>query len=183
MKKIIYILFVTLTLFSCDRDPDKNIDSNKLPEATQNGERTAGCIVNGKIWVASKKWLDGNRDFITWCEKNSNNWYSINIGLRQLNNPKSELNISFVMQNLELNKEYTFPTDSLNSTESNFCYFVFDRNSKPYYTNYPDHTGKIKISRLDIQNQIVSGTFEFEAKNENGEKLIVKEGRFDKKFD
>ena len=39
--------------------------------------------------------------------------------------------------------------------------------------------GKLIITKLDEINQIVSGTFWFDAVNDKGEKVEVREGRFD----
>jgi hypothetical protein len=43
-------------------------------------------------------------------------------------------------------------------------------------------TGKLKITRLDLSNSIISGTFWFDAVNSTGEIVKVREGRFDKHY-
>ena len=40
-------------------------------------------------------------------------------------------------------------------------------------------TGELKITRIDLQNSIISGTFWFDAINEAGEIVEIREGRFD----
>jgi hypothetical protein len=42
--------------------------------------------------------------------------------------------------------------------------------------------GELKISFFDSLNRIVAGTFEYDAVNEKGEKVEVREGRFDMKY-
>lgn len=43
-------------------------------------------------------------------------------------------------------------------------------------------TGELKITKLDEINRIVSGAFRFDAVNKNGEKVQVREGRFDMNY-
>ena len=37
---------------------EQDADPNVLPPATQTGANTAGCLVDGKVWVASKKYIN-----------------------------------------------------------------------------------------------------------------------------
>ena len=37
---------------------ERDADPNVLPPATQTGANTAGCLVDGKVWVASKKYIN-----------------------------------------------------------------------------------------------------------------------------
>ena len=46
------------------------------------------------------------------------------------------------------------------------------------YTN-TFKTGELKITRLDVSNSIISGTFWFDAVNANGEIVQIRSGRFD----
>jgi len=43
-------------------------------------------------------------------------------------------------------------------------------------------TGQLTITKLDLQNRIISGTFYFDAVNPAGDKVSVTDGRFDVKF-
>ncbi len=64
------------------------------------------------------------------------------------------------------------------------AYTNIQRNGSPI-VNYRTNTitkGELKITRFDELNRIGSGTFWFDAVNENGEKVEVREGRFDMKF-
>ena len=42
--------------------------------------------------------------------------------------------------------------------------------------------GELKITKFDELNRIVSGTFWFDATNSDGEKVQVREGRFDMNY-
>lgn len=52
-------------------------------------------------------------------------------------------------------------------------------------TNYQTSVllnGEIMIKKFDQVNRIISGTFSFDAVNASGEKVQVREGRFDMKY-
>jgi Family of unknown function (DUF6252) len=51
-----------------------------------------------------------------------------------------------------------------------------------YLTDGNDYKGEMQIKKLDPENQIVSGTFWFDAVNANGQKVEIREGRFDVRF-
>ena len=50
-----------------------------------------------------------------------------------------------------------------------------------YYTN-AINSGELNITKLDESKKIISGTFWFDAVNKTGEKVEVREGRFDLKY-
>ncbi|MGC8751863.1 DUF6252 family protein [Hydrotalea sp.] len=54
-------------------------------------------------------------------------------------------------------------------------------NGNIYSTNH-FVTGELNIKKLDTVNQIVSGTFWFDAVNANGQKVQIREGRFDVRY-
>lgn len=45
-----------------------------------------------------------------------------------------------------------------------------------------DYSGELTITKLDEENQIVSGTFLFDIEDHNGEVQEIREGRFDMKY-
>ena len=83
------------------------------------------------------------------------------------------------IENFELNKPYMLPQSD--NTDKNTAFYT--DNGITYLTKFIDYTGKITVTRLDLQNQIISGTFEFKAVNNNGKVVVITDGRFDKKFD
>ena len=58
-------------------------------------------------------------------------------------------------------------------------------NKNTIYDNqFTNSKGSITITKFDKKNKFVSGTFHFEVGNSNGDgtKVVVTEGRFDKKY-
>ncbi|VDH03265.1 DUF6252 family protein [Bergeyella zoohelcum] len=174
MKNLLLALAIGLTAMGCkDREPNPNV----LPPATQEGKNTAGCLIDGKIWVASSKYVSlqggaGNRAYIY---KNGN--ALVQIDLRGVRN-KSSIFIRVPIENFQLNKEYILPQAV--HIDENICSF---RTGEYTLYDFIPSKGKIKITRLDTNKQIISGTFEFEAEDKDGNVVHITEGRFDRKFD
>ena len=61
MRKLLLILITTFTLCSCDKDNDKPTNPvSQLPPATQTGENTFGCLINGEPFVVSNTSNENN---------------------------------------------------------------------------------------------------------------------------
>lgn len=177
MKKLIFIIFAIICLMSCK---NRDQDFNTLSEVTDWGANTAGALVDGKVWVATTDRLNTANGSGTYCEKFNNN-YTIKLDLRQHKNSyDNAILIKVLIIDLELNKKY----DVIKATpDSDYSFAIFrDNDSKSFSTN-PDHVGSITISKIDIKNQIVSGTFNFNAVDDKGNVLLITDGRFDKRFD
>ncbi|MGC4129943.1 MAG: DUF6252 family protein [Bergeyella sp.] len=175
--KFYFFALLSLCLFSCR---DKDQDPNVLPEATQHGANTGGALVDGKVWVASTKYLNTLGGAGTYCEKIDNTTL-IQIDLRHVSD-NSRILIKAAIDNFELNKTYILSQND--SLDYNFARYI-DNNSKWYLTQ-PNSTyiGKLKITKLNLlQDQMVCGTFEFKAVDKDGNTVNITDGRFDKKFD
>ncbi|WP_372746855.1 lipoprotein, partial [Lutibacter sp.] len=53
MKKLVLILTITILLTACNKDNDSIAPIDQLPEATQTGENTFGCLLNGEAFLPS----------------------------------------------------------------------------------------------------------------------------------
>jgi hypothetical protein len=174
MKNLLFLALLSIGLLSSCKDD--NQDSTVLPEATQSGKNTAGAIINGKVWVATTKKINQPG---TYCE-NSGNRTNITLELRQIENQgRNSISITAIIEDLELNKIYPLSEDP----DTGYKFAIYTDNNLVNYGTNSTNTGTIKITRLDLQNHIVSGIFEFKAVNNNGNVITVTEGRFDKKFD
>lgn len=176
MKTLFTAGLLLLSLFACN---DREQNTTVLPPATQTGANTGGALVDGKVWVASIKYINQQGGSGTFCE-NVGNYYKIQIDLRGSTNT-SRILIQLNKENFEINKVYDLPIslDDYNKIGASYG----DSNNNIFFAQQPNFTGKIKITRLDIPNNIVSGTFEFKAVDNNGHIINITDGRFDKKFD
>ncbi|CAN5220698.1 hypothetical protein BH23BAC2_BH23BAC2_12240 [soil metagenome] len=67
-------------------------------------------------------------------------------------------------------------------SEGEFANFaIYNKNIIEFQTN-SEFSGEIKFTKFDDINGIVSGTFWFDAINEEGEVVEIREGRFDMKY-
>jgi hypothetical protein len=174
MKKIFFIILTGFFLQSCDRHQDTDV----LPEATQEGKNTGGALVDGKVWVAKIE--------NTSASPGGNNTYLqsdpitgreiMTIVLRNYQNPSSDA----IEMDINSTQAITTGTYLLNGIYENHA--VIKNGGNGYYTDDNNNTGSITLTKFDRSKGIISGTFQFKAKNNAGNVITVTEGRFDRRF-
>ena len=181
MKNLILILLTTLTLSCCDKDDDKS--SNQLPPATTTGANTAGCLVNGQVFLRK-----GNSQFgptLSCFYQQDQGGYHLGLSIVEKgSNENRQVIISLNPNELVENTTYNLVAkvyDSNNDNISNFGEFAINSNinSGILYRTKNSVPGELKITKLDTQQKIISGTFWYDAINCNGEKVEIRDGRFD----
>ena len=173
MRKLLLILITTFTLCSCDKDNDKPTNPvSQLPPATQTGENTFGCLINGEPFVVSNTsnqtaiYQDGG--LLIGGQKNINN------NLTQVSMFISEANIGAIIAE---NNSYVLNSNSVPKGE----YYIENQNC--FYFTSSNYTGSLMITKIDNINFIVSGTFEFKSISDNCEGIIdITNGRFDLQY-
>ena len=183
MKKLILFFLTTLSLSCCSKDDDRT-PVEKLPAATQKGANTAGCLVNGEAFLPKGTSLGGP---ILSCFYQRNQ-YGYHLGLSIVNKTfdiDKVINIAANPSQLIENTTYSLVAikDNTFSYISNFGEYYTLTNTgagDAFYTTTDIITGELKITKLDTQKNIISGTFWYDAvNNTNTEKVQVREGRFD----
>jgi hypothetical protein len=173
-----YIKTLTLLLLSsiyisssCTKNTPANTEE-QLPPETQTGAYTFGCKVDGKIYTAKGK--DGllATQFVWGGGVYSDS--SITIGASN-GNQKFSFDLS-VKYNGSLGLLYTSTYPYQGSFQDNNN-GTLPGNSNTYKTD-SFNTGKVNLKYI-IQANIISGTFEMDAKNANGKVIRITEGRFD----
>jgi hypothetical protein len=177
MKYNIFILIIILTVStiltssSCKKTNTTDTEE-QLPPETQTGAFTFGCKVDGKIYTAKGK--DGllASQFVWGGGVYSDS--SIKIGASN-----SKQNFSFFLSvkyngNLGMLYTSTYPYYGNFQDNSNG---TIPGNSNTYTTD-SFQIGKVNLKYV-IQGNVVSGTFEMDAKNTNGKIIRITEGRFD----
>ena len=177
--RITILLMLCILTLSCSSDDDNASASdpvNQLPEATQIGANTAGALVDGEPitpkgggitpnLIAFYQFLDGEYFFsIGFADNEQENVKSINIFTSRV----------ILQQNTTFNLDN--PDDS-SLTGGGGEYSI--NGDEIEYNTIEDNIGELTITHLDEQNRIVSGTFWFDAVNEEGEVVEVREGLFD----
>ncbi|TGE28859.1 hypothetical protein [Hymenobacter metallicola] len=178
---LLMFLSTALLLGSTGCEKIEDIITPKLPEATQEGKGTFGCLVDNKLWLPyvehtldSKLEADyahsGGGVFHLRAEQEHEDKAPQYIHLSVLNQPGVLLKPGTYTAatgfegRLEASKEYiTTPAGPATLT----------------ITKVEPHTEKMPTGG-EVRYTIVSGTFEFEATDAaSGQKTTITEGRFD----
>ena len=161
---------------------------NALPEATQTGKNTFGCLIDGQAWIpspsgsgamGSKPISGGYMNAPTGAPSsygNNNVWVNAYNG--------SEV-ISLYIRNV--NKTGTYPLNfntqpaPANLYPQNYAGFTRYNNASggDYFMTTSNYTGTVEITRADTVSKILAGRFSFVGINNMGETISVTDGRFD----
>ena len=145
--------FLLTTGMQCKKTSDTTKEE-VLPAETQTGKQTFGCLVNGEVWLPKTSYVSSPLTA-------SIQFNILSIGVRRDNE-----NIVFGIRNLSDKGVYPFKGD-------NSVQYAVSGN------RFVSYEGEINIKKYDKQLNIISGTFYFIAKNELGDIVEVKDGRFD----
>ncbi len=170
------ILFFLLLLLSCG-DDDLSIED--LPPATQTGEHTFGCIVNGDVFVAKSSFGGGTGKGASYQYSASDSTYGLAINGSMSRDPI--LIVVLFTKGFEIEEmQYDFFGGPLEQIEDEYVYGEYKTIQVANTTRYYSVTGSLNITRFDPENGVCSGTFWFDAKDEEtGELVEVRDGRFD----
>lgn len=178
MKKLLIIFSSLFILFSCKKEVDE------LPAATQTGANTFGARVKGELWIPQGFGIVPTAAILE-ARYSGNN--SILINARNFSSSPKETEIEIYLQNAT-----SIGTFLLNQTTAHFPnhsagygYYI-ERRFTPtneWITN-DQYQGKVEVTRLDRVNNIISGTFEFNAINlyNAPQPIAITDGRFDVKI-
>jgi hypothetical protein len=178
MKKLIFLLLITFALNGCDNNNDKpKTELEKLPLATQTGANTAGCLVNGMAFLPK-----GNFPTLI-CNYNDGANFSLFIKERIIQGSNENIrtiNVFSYNQNLHDNVGVAFPLTVYGSNSKSGEYITYNTDlGEIHYVTNSEVTGELKITYHNYNQAIISGTFWFDAINSTGQKVEVRNGRFD----
>ena len=173
MKKILLSLFVCLTFLcmKCEEETPKD-PIDLLPPATQTGENTFGCLIDGEPFTPDRSPNSFSGSYIFY-----DGGYDLIVGGTRR---KSDgiLGLSIGTKNLPVMSDSTyFMTNRINGN----AYGTIYRSSNISYTSN-EYSGELFISKHDPENRIVSGTFWYDIKDVFGDVHQIREGRFDIKY-
>lgn len=172
MKRILTALLPLIVLISCK----KNVD--ELPPATQTGAHTFGAKVNGDLWVPQGFGSFPANDILEARMSGSD----IVINARNFASSPNETEFQLTIYNVTAPGVYPLNTTvSHPNGIASYGYYV-KRKMTPEdeWLTSAIHTGSVTITRIDVVNRIVSGTFQFNAGSiYNAGVISVTEGRFD----
>ena len=165
--KILILLLLPLLALRCNNDPEQVEPIEQLPEATQTGANTFGCLIDGEAYLP-----EGNFNKPATSASHGNGTLFI-----QTNNVKDDISLNFYIHDdvdkvelIEL-KKVESPWKSISLIIGNESYNIDDSL----------HVGELNLTRLDTIDGVFSGTFWFDAVNDNDPNDVVhiRNGRFD----
>jgi len=181
MKKLLntllpFCLFCMLTASKCKKD--------ELPPETQEGKNTFGCLVDGVIFSPKGGGIAPNLTCAyQYLNSQSSSGYFFQLSASASGSGRELRSISIATDSLEVREGNVYPLiKSKKGTASAQYLFFPNRGILKEYNTTDTITGELFIKKMDMTRKIVSGTFWFDLINENGEKIQVREGRFDMNF-
>ncbi|GAA4327453.1 hypothetical protein GCM10023115_24630 [Pontixanthobacter gangjinensis] len=176
--RLFYLLVILLTtLTSCSKE-NESCESpvDCLPPATQTGANTVGCLVDGKVLVPAGKGF-GTGAVLKAQYSTYEGDILFGIVVRDVDSGRN-LYLELRSERIEEKKNY-----ELNVVSDTTNYAIYSQGSLGFFQTNEIYKGEIYFSKVDFSKRIASGTFWFDAKDdENGEVVEVREGRFDVVF-
>lgn len=187
MNPILFMFaFTLLLLASCEKDPIPPDPSTIImPPLTHQGINTFGCYIDGELFVA-------NRGSSFWDIPPLSG--SFNEGTRQFNFQGSRysdsdpdtsdyIQMRVIVSNGLNTYDFQYNEDGKTSGYSGW----YADKCNYYYREYPGFDmGKMTITHLDEEKNIISGTFYINLVNENcteGDTIMhITDGRFDYRY-
>ena len=177
MTRNILIAGLLLLAFSaCNKEVDE------LPPATETGSNTFGAKVNGENWVPARFGILPADDLL---DARFNSPGSLLITAKNFSASPKETQFEIQIVGVDGPGTYSMNKNVVRPSADGFAYYV-KRVLTPqdeWMTN-PTYTGTVTLTKLDVHNRIVAGTFEFKAGSlmNSGSVLTVTDGRFDIKY-
>ncbi|MDR6968238.1 hypothetical protein J2X31_002255 [Flavobacterium arsenatis] len=169
MKKAILLLLLAIA-FGCDKDD--NTTTQALPPATQTGAGIFACKVNGKPFI------DKSGSFNCFYQFVDGEYY-FHITANDIVDDIDEITLYSSKIQLEEGGMYELK----NYEDFSISGLVFMKNSFLNVSTTALLPGTLNITKLDLDNFIVSGTFNFQVINPiTNQTIHITEGRFDSLF-
>tara|TARA_B110000259_G_C13993077_1_gene393317 strand:- start:1078 stop:1617 length:540 start_codon:yes stop_codon:yes gene_type:complete len=177
MKNLLLLLTITLTLSCCKKDDDQSTNPiDQLPPATQTGEQTFGCLINGEAFVPPSFGSNSPSAFYQFVDG------AYTLGISASKGGGNELE-SILLGALDVS----------NIVEAN--YLLKSEQSGNFLGKYligggiisnsvttDEIPGELVITKFDSENFIISGTFEFTVLDNDGQEIHITDGRFDMNY-
>jgi len=171
------ILGLILMSSSCKKEASPISKLSILAPATQTGANTIGCLVNGALFNTSDGFFS-IKIYDSYAELN-NNYHFYLSGYREVQSFVYQ-SITLQTDSLALKEGQTFPLTKAAPGNASASYDLQNgiNNHDTYFTTAAN-PGTLKITRLDMINHILSGTFTFDGVNSSGSVIHITDGRFD----
>ncbi|AXT18638.1 hypothetical protein D7030_06645 [Flavobacteriaceae bacterium AU392] len=173
--KLITLCMLLLST-SCNDDDDNVAPVDRLPPATQTGEGTFACLINGEVFRPDRFGQGVPRAFY----QNVN--FAFTLGISASSGGGEETKF-FNLGGLDVNALEETTYDLVEFESGNF--FVQYTLGGGFVLRTETNSinpGRLTITNFDPDNFIISGTFEFTVLDDEGNEIRITEGRFDLRY-
>ncbi|WP_289023770.1 hypothetical protein [uncultured Salegentibacter sp.] len=173
-----FILILLIFCASCDKNDDQPQNPiDQLPPATQTGEQTFGCLIDGVPFIPDNFGFGRPSAFYQF----SNDTYTLNISASNRNEGYLK---SISIGAIKIENEIGERLYDLVEEEENKFYGQYNIGGGTIYSGISsgENSGKLEVTNFDPDNFILSGTFEFTVLDEKGSEIEITDGRFDIKY-
>ena len=165
-----------LSFVSCKKE--------KLTAQTQVGAKTFSCKINGVVHIPNDEAFSVRAIHTSLYINEDPEFYDLSISTNYSREKPSE-QIFITLYKLKEIGIYKF--DGTKFRYGTYISNVLNNSTGFFGVKYTSRTfnkGEVNITKLDLVNKIISGTFWFEATNENNpdDKVSITNGRFDLKI-
>jgi hypothetical protein len=179
--KYLLIGLVLAFITCCKKTDSLDAELAKLPPITQIGANTFGCLVNGKAVTPNCNLPNCPPPLVGDYDNNPNGYFGIVCNYNSGDNAviiglDSILTYRSYEIRDSINKKVR--VSIFNKSIADSCRFV----GLGPIGKFTSVTGNVTLTRVDVQNGIFSGTFNFTIKTQNCGNYEVTNGRFDYKF-
>ncbi len=175
-KKAIPRIIPLLCAVACLLLTAMTCQKKDLPEPTQDGRDTFGCKINGKVFVAQRtSMFSGEHILVNYLHTKDDDRYSLIIlGVNQKTD--NRLKITYKGEGEIVPGKYPMV-----ATEEENGFTATYSATGIFYPFGIDvsKTNEIEITKIDIENKVLSGKFSFHLIDDAGKRLAITEGRFD----
>lgn len=185
LPKLLFNLLLLMCFFTFSQcKKAKTNPIGELPPKTQTGANTFGCLVDGKAFTPGGSSLSGpNKGAVyQYLIPGIPNGYTFAVSGTDKRNPETITSVGFGFDSVRISSGL-FLLNLRKNGQGGGCRFynnIFP-NGNLFNTN-ETVSGELLIKKFDTINQIVSGTFWFNAINSSNEKVEIREGRFDMRY-
>ncbi|MEO6868802.1 MAG: hypothetical protein ABI168_04100 [Ginsengibacter sp.] len=174
MKYLILAGCLTILMAaSCKKNKPKT-ESEKLPSITQTGANTFGCLINNVAYIPGGGGVFDKILLVIYDPTFEGG--NLSIRAKKIANGKST---SITLNGDSINFTGTYPL----LLHSKFNVVFSDQIDCNFHTYYDIPTsGVLNISKFDLINRIISGTFSFKISTPKCGLIEATDGRFDLKY-
>ncbi|MBC7557339.1 MAG: hypothetical protein H7195_10300 [Chryseobacterium sp.] len=171
--RIITVLTFFLSFISCKKE--------KLTKETQVGANTFSCKINDVVHIPNNEAF-GSKAISASLNRNENaEFYDLDILTNySRNNPFEKIYLTL----FKINQVGVYKLNGGEFRYGTYILGIANGLGGITYNSKAFNKGEVNITKLDLVNKIISGTFWFEATNLNdpNDKVSVTDGRFDLKI-